>query len=358
MATTLYLFTPHPSSLSLLTPTPLPLSPTPRFDWQVCTLPPSPTPPSLLLDSPPSPPVTLEVPAGGGRYALYMGELIPIEDAGRPILLITDLDDTLVSDDIRGKAAMRRFFRYWVKKHLFNGSKLVYSTGRTFFRYQRVFTDHSGVILPDLLVTGIGGEAFEVDCRSGEYKRLEELYRTELFDGWDSEVAGKVLKERFPYLMIKPCPGEDCPLSLLREITPSDADAHFAEIQAYMLNPQNEPRFGLTLHARTLLSGRRDRNLFIDFIPLQGGKRISVDFARERFGFSAESTFVAGDSGNDLDMFEGPEAGVLPSNSQPELTNWLTHSPFASYKYQSEAMYADAIVEMLEKRVDSGGDGR
>lgn len=60
---------------------------------------------------------------GAGAFLLKDGEVARV--VGRRVLLISDLDDTMIGDD-KGTAA---FKRYWQREALPRGSRLVYNTG-------------------------------------------------------------------------------------------------------------------------------------------------------------------------------------------------------------------------------------
>jgi hydroxymethylpyrimidine pyrophosphatase-like HAD family hydrolase len=45
--------------------------------------------------------------------------------------------------------------------------------------------------------------------------------------------------------------------------------------------------------------------LIVDFYPLEGGKRGGLEFAQEVLKIPPDSTVVAGDHGNDIEMLSG-----------------------------------------------------
>ena len=309
--------------------------PSGRFDWVKFLLPAHP----LTIQITTSQQIRTFSFSSEGSFAVYQDSVLPIVTSTteiKPILLVTDLDDTLISIQPGGHQAMHSFFQYWISKRLFTGSKLVYSTGRSFSRYLNVRSEHSGVLLPDLVVTGIGSQAFTVDPISGEYLPCDDFYVASDFPGWDSVSIATALEQRFPFVRKKPGPDEDTPLSVLREIEPEMAVLHFDTIRDCFPT------------VRTLLSGPTDKPRYLDFIPLGGGKRTSVVYAQRRFGFSADRTIVAGDSGNDIEMMEGPETCVIPANCQQELRVWLQSLPANSKKRLSKCEFAEALVEALQ----------
>lgn len=309
-----------------------------RFDWVKVAIPKSPVSLRVTIAEETT---SIELPYRGD-FAFYRKALIPVLTAPfKPILLVTDLDDTLISSQPGGAQAMERFFQYWISKRLFTGSKLVYSTGRSYHRYLNVAKEHSGVLCPDLVVTGIGSQAFTVCPQTGLHVPCNDFYRAEDFPGWDSSLIVQALAH-FPFITRKAGPDEDTALSVLREIQPEAAILHFEELQNHF-----------AAQAKILLSGPPDQVRYLDFIPRGGGKRTSVTYSQRRFHFTWERTLVAGDSGNDIDMLEGPEPGVIPANCQHEVKVWLQSLPAGGRKYMSQRRFADALVEALRREEQS-----
>jgi hydroxymethylpyrimidine pyrophosphatase-like HAD family hydrolase len=81
---------------------------------------------------------------------------------------------------------------------------------------------------------------------------------------------------------------------------------------------------------------------------MESGKHAPVSFARQKYGFSASTTLVAGDSGHDIPMFKGKEEGVLVSNSSPEMLEWYNTATATGEiginVRLSHLAYADAVV--------------
>jgi hydroxymethylpyrimidine pyrophosphatase-like HAD family hydrolase len=72
---------------------------------------------------------------------------------------------------------------------------------------------------------------------------------------------------------------------------------------------------------------------YIDVLPAALGKGRAVEFLQEYLGLPPEWVVVAGDSGNDRQMFETRFNGIVPSNALPELKAlacqpWHYHSPY------------------------------
>lgn len=98
-----------------------------------------------------------------GRYAVYKGKLLEVQDNPKSVLLITDIDGTLLENNRWGREALKRFTHYWITTHLFNGSKLVYNTGRSMEEFLSLFSGGYDVLDPDLIVTSVGSDVHSID---------------------------------------------------------------------------------------------------------------------------------------------------------------------------------------------------
>jgi hydroxymethylpyrimidine pyrophosphatase-like HAD family hydrolase len=116
-----------------------------------------------------------------------------------------------------------------------------------------------------------------------------------------------------------------------------------------MANESGRVDEGKTIKARTIISGFGDHR-YIDFTPLEGGKYAPVAYCQTLFNLPTDQTLVAGDSGNDILMFQNQDHGVIVRNHTPEVAEWLKeHGSSLVNKFVSEHKYADAIVDALQR---------
>jgi hypothetical protein len=94
------------------------------------------------------------------QFAIYKGELLSLKTSPHRILLISDLDNTLYNHTDQGKSAYNDFIIFWIKNYEFNGSKLVYNTGRHLSEYNQ---DKIKFYEPDLLMSALGNYAYKYD---------------------------------------------------------------------------------------------------------------------------------------------------------------------------------------------------
>jgi len=130
--------------------------------------------------------------------------------------------------------------------------------------------------------------------------------------------------------------------------------------------PEGQPRFqaGFYWDARpaTLAAFRqrlaqRDEcrivvsfNRYIDVLPAPLGKGNAVRFLQRELGLDPARVVVAGDSGNDSEMFETGFKGILPSNAQDELRDvacrpWHYHSPLPAARGVLDGLRRLGFVE-------------
>jgi hydroxymethylpyrimidine pyrophosphatase-like HAD family hydrolase len=124
-----------------------------------------------------------------------------------------------------------------------------------------------------------------------------------------------------------------------------DFEAHIEELRAFFENTSETVYEGKVLKCKVITSGKGSHR-YIDVAHHDGGKHAGVRYAQRRFHFSPAKTLVAGDSGNDIDMFIGEELGVVVGNHEPELAAFLDEGQ-AVNKYISRENYADAIIEAI-----------
>lgn len=282
-----------------------------------------------------------------GKYAIFRGEVIPILPNPKRILLISDLDGTLLEEnDPEADDATMRFAKYWLSLHYFSNSKLVYSTGRSQHEYFSIKRAKKALLDPDLLILDVGSDAFTIKRDTGEYEVSREYQEAVNTDHWDTEVVSHTIDRQFPWL-IHPQPSGDFRLKTWRIARAEDVTAYRSLLKAFVSESSNWPT-SKEIRCKIHISGSGTHR-YIDFTPRNGGKMAGVCFSKAAFGFSDEDTLVAGDSGNDLSMFRGPEWGVVPANCLPEMKEWFRKQDRGPRKYISGRRYADAIVEALER---------
>lgn len=116
-----------------------------------------------------------------------------------------------------------------------------------------------------------------------------------------------------------------------------------------MRNEKDEMREGKAIQAKVIISGSGSHR-YLDFTVMEGGKYAAVTYLQKELKFTPECTLVAGDSGNDEDMFYGEEHGVITANHTEGMAKWIEENmPTLRNKYVSTYKVADAVTEALRK---------
>ncbi|CAG9327031.1 unnamed protein product [Blepharisma stoltei] len=282
-----------------------------------------------------------------GEFAIYDEKLIEIETNNQKIMLLSDLDNTLVGYNEVARSALIRFNEYWIRKHLFSGSKLVYNTGRDFCRYISLLNDGFELLEPDLLITGAGVEAYTIDKLSGEYilhENISDLYDLE---HWDSSTVQQIIAKDFPWLYT-PAENNVHKLKIWMKANMQDFLLHSSALKLYFKNHENLMRYGKIIKAKIIIAGDNLEWKNFHITAQNGGKNTGVAFAKAFFNFEEKYMIAAGDSGNDIDMFKGEIWGIIVGNYEEELGAWLNKKPRIN-KIISNYSFADGIIDGIQK---------
>ena len=281
-----------------------------------------------------------------GRYAIYNQELLPLSSSYSKTLLVSDIDGTLLKRTEEGMQAYQSFIKFWIQHFEFNGSLLVYNTGRSTVEYQEI---KEFLYEPDLLITLIGNYAYKFGENAEEV--LQEDYREVLkeftSEDWNADVVHEILLEKYEFL--RSCHVEATTLNIFFTVPDHIVERHFREMKTFLKNKEKTTIRGLCFACKCVASKQHlfDEHFF-EVLPTFSGKNMGIIYAQKKFGFSDENTLIAGDSQNDIDMFKHPCWGVLVANAEPNITAWIKKKS-RHQKYQSAHSYANAVVEALTK---------
>lgn len=232
-------------------------------------------------------------------------------------LLISDLDDTLLGDD----AALMRFSRYYETTKTWLG--LVYASGRLFDSVvERIET----TILP-APVAVIGGVGTEIrGFPGGEPFRA---WWEKIGADWDRDRVRDVL-EREEGLVLQP-----------EAVQTAYKLSYFVEDAA--------PERLVDLERKIEAAGVAVECIYssgcdLDFLPRGVNKGSAAAFLAEHLGYDADHVMVAGNSGNDLALFEQGFLGIIVGNAHEEL-KMLADRPRS---FVAEQKIADGVREGIE----------
>ena len=92
------------------------------------------------------------------------------------------------------------------------------------------------------------------------------------------------------------------------------------------------------LKAKAIFSGGKN----LDIIPIRAGKGNAIRFLRRELEIDRGFVVVAGDSGNDLEMFAAPNKGIVVANADEDLSRLRS-----DHIYHASASYAGGVLEGL-----------
>jgi sucrose-6F-phosphate phosphohydrolase len=210
----------------------------------------------------------------------------------KPFLLAADIDGTLIGDE-EGELSLKTFVRDHSESIL-----LAVITGRSLSSVKKLVRKKL-LPHPDYIVSSVGTELFDYRDKKNV---LGQRYAEQVSKEWDLEILYKL--------------GEGKGISRQK----------FVEGQ-----PRYQAGFNWDGQSGTLAAFRRrlakqpgchilpSSGKYIDVLPSHMGKGEAVQFIQQKLGIEQTRVIVAGDSGNDKEMFETNFKGVIPANALEEL---------------------------------------
>eukprot|EP00879_Flechtneria_rotunda_P009113 GHRR01009540.1.p1 GENE.GHRR01009540.1~~GHRR01009540.1.p1 ORF type:complete len:351 (+),score=105.97 GHRR01009540.1:250-1302(+) len=94
---------------------------------------------------------------GPGTYTLRRGTLVALPPGPPPVMIVSDLDGTMVGDDV----ATTAFKEWWENEGVLRGGLLVYNTGRALDSFERLLTEKAHCLgHPDILISAVGTKIY------------------------------------------------------------------------------------------------------------------------------------------------------------------------------------------------------
>lgn len=222
-----------------------------------------------------------------------------------PFLLAADIDGTLLGDEL-GEGLLHSFAAQ-------NGHAiLAYVTGRHRSSVLALIAE-GRLPRPRFICTEVGTELLDLDDPSN---RIGQAYADRVGAKWSLEAIYRLGQ------------GEG--------IRAQDFEHGQPRFQAgfyWDARPDSLDAFRARLSSVNEIYIQASHGMYIDVLPVAVGKGEAVRFLLEQLQLSPERVLVAGDSGNDRQMFETGYRGIVPSNALEELKAlarqpWHYHSPY------------------------------
>jgi HAD superfamily hydrolase (TIGR01484 family) len=246
-----------------------------------------------------------------------------------PFLLAADVDGTMLGDE-DGESLLQAFARYYRRSFY-----LAYITGRYRTSVLRL-VDEGRLPRPDYIFSNVGTVLFALDDPQNAIGRK---YEAQVNSDWDLE----------------------------RIYTLGEADGirrqEFSEGQ-----PPFQAGFDWDGQLRSLAAFRQrlahlhqhhilvSYNKYVDVLPEALGKGKATEFLQKELGLAREWVVVAGDSGNDCEMFETGFKGIVPVNALEELKAaasqpWHYHSPLPAAQGVLDGLRHFGFIEHGKQRL-------
>ncbi|MBB23174.1 MAG: haloacid dehalogenase [Roseibacillus sp.] len=235
---------------------------------------------------------------------------LPMSDSF-PWCLVSDLDDTLTGDE----EALAELLEYASQGEIF---RLVLNSSRPRMSVEKTLAGFPGSYFPRDLVTGMGTEVMV------EGEPVQEW--EERFSGWQRGVVDEIVEE-------------------LGGI-PHAQEFQTAYKASFMVEGKGRREKVRKAIARCgqpsqiVISGHHD----VDILPAEAGKGQAILFVADLLGMDvARQVLVAGDSANDLAMFEISSRGIVVGNARAELREAVK----SETAYQASGRHASGVIEGL-----------
>jgi sucrose-6F-phosphate phosphohydrolase len=233
----------------------------------------------------------------------------------RVTLLVSDLDGTLLGDS----RTLDEFVTWYAEER--ERMRLVYSSGRLLASIRGSIADHR-LPEPDAIICGVGTE-------------IHDLTTGEMIEGWP-----EMAFDWSPPLIRSVCEEYD---ELAEQ--PSEFLSKFKlSYYGHGLNESILERLTRQLEAvgqevSLVYSSNRD----LDILPAATNKGTAAMYLARRWGIDRRCVIVAGDSGNDLEMFIAGFRGIVVANAQSELRRL-----HGANVYHAKAKFAAGVLEGLQ----------
>lgn len=228
-------------------------------------------------------------------------------------LFVSDVDDTLLGDDdalLKLSLAIEKASDKLI--FAFNSSRPCSSQWNSINQNRYLPT-------PDLMIGALGTE-----IQIGASREPISAYADYIDHDWDREKVAKIAKNL--------------------NLAPHDEDYQTAFKASFDIeNDGTLPRViedlkraGLVV--KVIFSGQKN----LDIIPNRAGKGEAIHFLGRHLGIQPSHVVVAGDSGNDIEMFSQPRKGIIVGNADRDLKK-LDNEDI----YHASTPYAQGVLEGL-----------
>jgi len=233
-------------------------------------------------------------------------------------LLVADLNGTLIGGTDK---SLKQFQQ--ILQDVRETTIVVYVSGQTPAGQLKEIEDNQ-LLLPDYIISAVGTEIHRLP---GEHP-LDEWYRY-VQTGFVREEIVAFLSEYYPSLELQPIENQT-PLKIsyfLEKATPENLETLRRDL----------------VEAELFVKLIYSSDIYLDIIPERAGIGTAVKFLVDSLVLPPSQVFVAGDSGNDIDLFQYGFRGIVVGNATEELKKAVELRA-----YFSHSRYAEGLIEGLK----------
>ena len=250
-------------------------------------------------------------------HGLLRSLLHPVPGLTRPEqLLVCDIDNTLIGC----RESLASFGQWRLEQETL---AFGVATGRSFHSAMAIL-EQQETPRPQVMITSVGSEIYHLDPNGTTYS-LDGDWAAIVSKGWRREAARHALAD---------LPG-------LHPQAPLEQRGHklsyFSDGSRAIVGRVRARLEAAGLRASVIHSHAR----YLDVLPVPASKGSAVAFVRRRDGLGADAVFVAGDSGNDIEMLRTMPQAIIVANFSDDLASL----PDLSHSYVAREKYARGIIE-------------
>ncbi|RYY08681.1 MAG: HAD-IIB family hydrolase, partial [Alphaproteobacteria bacterium] len=251
--------------------------------------------------------------------------------AGNPLphdrILISDIDNTLV-----GCAEGVRLFRQWrMQQH---GLAFGVATGRSFHSAMSILEQQEAP-RPQVMITSVGSEIYHLDPNGLTYTQDRE-WRARISKNWDRDRVQTVMSGMPGVVPQAPLEQRSHKLSYFSDGHPDTVGRIRARLAKAGLSCS-------IIHSH----GR-----YLDVLPMGASKGTAVEYVRRRDNLAVGDVFVAGDSGNDIEMLQTVAQAIIVAN----FSDGLASLPQLAHSFVATKSHAHGIIEGMSHFLAHGSE--
>lgn len=252
-------------------------------------------------------------------------------------LFASDIDNTLVPQGkVPDKNDIQRLEQYL---NNITGVKIAYISGRNFSMTQEVLSKFH-LPRPDFIASDVGTLIHYL--QDGKWKKDKKFEKYLASSGFNREAIKAELEDMEGVSLQEEEVQSEFKLSYYTDLGKKEKSTLFAIEEILEEIP------GKLIYSED----QRRRVGLIDIVPRVGGKVGAIKFLSREVGADMKEVVYAGDSGNDIDIFNAGFKGILVGNASPKIKKAFRNEQ--SRVYVANDKFCQGVIEGLEHFLEKG----